>query len=142
MIVPLICQWSSLFNTDLQLWNVVWYSFSCCKLFVIWKLVSILRPRPPRRLCWSCSARAASTTHSMRSRYSHFSCAKCTIGPSTSDLFSHSFHSCLTEVQAFWDWWRQEGQGNISFLDCSPIWMLKLWCLLLFVKPLVKFQCY
>jgi len=37
----------------------------------VWDMTNfvIFRPRPPRRLCWSCSARAASTIHSTRSRY-------------------------------------------------------------------------
>ena len=32
-------------------------------------------------------------------------------------VFAHAFLIPVTEVQTFWDWWRQEGQGNIAFLN-------------------------
>jgi len=40
---------------------------------------------------------------------------------------------CATEVQAFWDWWRQEGQGNIyalifDNLSCAQLLMWYLYC--------------
>jgi hypothetical protein len=96
--------------------------------------VVIFRPRPPRKSYWSCSARAASTTHSTQLRCSvSFSCVRLAVAQSIVSLWFSSLFpdwlTCVTEVQAFWDWWRQEGQGNISLLSfSSPISMLDRTC--------------
>jgi hypothetical protein len=69
---------------------------------------------------------------------SWFSRAKLAAEQSISPLvIAHSLLTpCVTEMQAFWDWWRQEGQGHISFLSFSST------CLVVELKLWVYYYCY
>jgi hypothetical protein len=78
--------------------------------------VNSFRQKPPRRLCWSCSARAASTTPSVPSRFVHLLSRTLHVYL-CSVVLTQSFLFLCAEVQALWDRWRQEGQGNISLLN-------------------------
>lgn len=83
------------------------------------------RQRPQRRLSWGCNAKVANICRNTQSRLFTDKSLLCSC---ISITIKKNIHCswCCAEVQAFWDWRRQERKRNISFLDClwSRIWSL------------------